>query len=442
MSPSHPESPAGAYGWRPIIVIACLFFIIGFVTWLNGPLITFVQVAFNLSTVSAFLVPMCFYLSYLLFPLPATLLAQKTGLRSGLVVALVIMAVGIAIFGECVSMRWYPGALSGLFVIGAGLSLLQITINPYVTLLGPTEKAAQRIAIMGVANKLAGIVAPIVLAMLVMRNINDIASRVKAAPDAIARDHILDQFAHAVQVPYLVMAVILLVTAVGLARSSLPEIDISGSNSATPSTLPATQDDAARTTPRGPTYLWLGVLCMFVYVGTEVMAGDAIGAYGASLGLPLDQTKFFTSLTLAAMMGGYILGMFLVPRVFSQERYLGLSAICGLALCVLTWLTQGYVSVMCVALFGFANSMILPSLFPIVIRDVEERGAQATALLVMAFSGGAVLPQLFVQLMPVLGVQSAFVVLMAPSYCLIVLYNILIQRRNRSRPVPVMMVES
>lgn len=437
MSAPHPESPAGAYGWRPIIVIACLFFIIGFVTWLNGPLITFVQVAFNLSTVSAFLVPMCFYLSYLLFPLPATLLAQKTGLRSGLVVALVIMAVGIAIFGECVSMRWYPGALSGLFVIGAGLSLLQITINPYVTLLGPTEKAAQRIAIMGVANKLAGIAAPIVLAMLVMRNINDIASRVKAAPDAAARDHILDQFAHAVQVPYLVMAAILLVTAVGLARSSLPEIDIAGSTQAAPP-----PPSAGQSASRGPTYLWLGVVCMFVYVGTEVMAGDAIGAYGASLGLPLDQTKFFTSLTLAAMMAGYILGMFLVPRVFSQERYLGLSAICGLVLCVLTWLTQGYVSVMCVALFGFANSMILPSLFPIVIRDVEERGAQATALLVMAFSGGAVLPQLFVQFMPVLGVQSAFVALMAPSYGLIVLYNILIQRRNRSRPVPVMMVES
>ncbi|EFG84472.1 glucose/galactose MFS transporter [Novacetimonas hansenii] len=436
MSAPHPESPAGAYGWRPIIIIACLFFIIGFVTWLNGPLITFVQVAFNLSTVSAFLVPMCFYLSYLIFPLPATLLAQRTGLRSGLVVALVIMAVGIAIFGECVSMRWYPGALSGLFVIGAGLSLLQITINPYVTLLGPTQKAAQRIAIMGVANKLAGIVAPIVLAMLVMRNINDIAARVKAAPDATTRDHILDQFAHAVQVPYLAMAVILLVTAVGLARSSLPEIDISGAGQGTDS------DDDGQDTRRGPTYLWLGVLCMFVYVGTEVMAGDAIGAYGASLGLPLDQTKFLTSLTLAAMMGGYILGMFLVPRVFSQERYLGLSALCGLVLCVLTWLTQGYVSVMCVALFGFANSMILPSLFPIVIRDVEERGAQATALLVMAFSGGAVLPQLFVQFMPVMGVQSAFVALMAPAYGLIVLYNVLIHRRNRARPVPVMMVES
>lgn len=436
MSAPYPESPAGTYGWRPIVIIASLFFIIGFVTWLNGPLITFVQVAFDLSTVSAFLVPMCFYFSYLLFPVPATMLAQRTGLRGGLVIALVILSAGIAIFGECVSVRWYPGALGGLFVIGAGLSLLQVTINPYVTLLGPPQKAAQRIAIMGVANKLAGIVAPIVLALLVMRNINDIAFRVKAAPDAGARDRILDQFAHAVQAPYLVMALILLVTAVGLARSSLPEIDIS---------TPEDEDVAAEEKdPKrgGPAYLWFGVACMFLYVGTEVMAGDAIGAYGASLGLPLDQTKFFTSLTLAAMMCGYILGMFLVPRVFSQERYLGLSAGCGLVLCALTWLTHGYVSVMCVALFGFANAMILPALFPIVIREVKERSAQATAMLVMAFSGGAVLPQIFVQTMPFLGVQNAFVALMAPSYGLIILYDILIQRRGRSRPAPVMMVES
>lgn len=431
----YPQSPAGQYGWRPIVIIACLFFIIGFVTWLNGPLITFVQVAFNLSTVSAFLVPMCFYLSYLFFPLPATLLTLLTGLKGGLVVALVVLSAGVAIFGECVSIRVYPGALSGLFVMGAGLSLLQITINPYVTLLGPTEKAAQRIAIMGVANKIAGIAAPVVLALLVMRNLGNIAGQVRAAPDMAARNHILDQFAHAVQIPYFVMAAVLLALAIGVARSSLPHIDIAGTS----------RPDApvAKTSRLSRSFrLGFGVLCMFVYVGTEVMAGDAIGVYGSSLGIPLDQTKFFTSLTLTAMMGGYVLGMLLVPRVFSQERYLGLSALAGVILCVLSWLTHGYASVLCVALCGFANAMILPSLFPIVISDVEDRGAQATALLVMAFSGGAVIPQIFVQIAPSIGVQAAFVGLAVPSYLLIIFYNILMQRHNRARVVPVMMVES
>ena len=126
----------------------------------------------------------------------------------------------------------------------------------------------------------------------------------------------------------------------------------------------------------------------------------------------------------------------------SQERYLGLSAACGLVLCALGWLTHGYVSVLCVALCGFANAMIMPTLFPIVISGVKERGAQATALLVMAFSGGAVIPQVFVQIAPFTGVQAAFAALAIPSYCLIILYNTLTQRRNRSRIIPVMMIET
>ncbi|MBV1825257.1 glucose/galactose MFS transporter [Komagataeibacter oboediens] len=431
---SHPHGPAGEYGWRPVIILACLFFVIGFVTWLNGPLITFVQVAFDLSAVGAFLVPMCFYLSYLFFPLPATLLTRLTGLRGGLVAALVVLSIGIAIFGECVSIRVYPGALAGLFVIGAGLSLLQITVNPYVTLLGPAGKAAQRIAIMGVANKLAGIAAPIVLALLVMRNLGDIAGRVRAAPDQATRNRILDQFAHAIQIPYFIMAAVLLALAIGLARSTLPQIDISAA--------PTRDAPACRTSRRtGSWRLGVGVACMFVYVGTEVMAGDAIGVYAGSLGIPLDQAKFFTSLTLTAMMGGYVLGMLLVPRVFSQARYLGLSAACGLMLCLSGWLAHGYVSVLCVALCGFANAMIMPTLFPIVMSDMRERGAQAAALLVMAFSGGAVLPQIFVAIAPVMGVREAFVILAAPSYLLIILYNIGMQRRGRTDTAPVMMAD-
>ncbi|MCE2563585.1 glucose/galactose MFS transporter [Komagataeibacter sp. FNDCF1] len=430
-----PHCPAGRHGWRPVILLACLFFVIGFVTWLNGPLITFVQVAFSLNTVDAFLVPMCFYLSYLFFPLPATLLIRVTGLKGGIVAALVLLSAGVAIFGECVSLRIYSGALGGLFTMGAALSLLQVTVNPYVTLLGPPQEAARRIAIMGIANKLAGIMAPIILSLLVMRHLDDLAMRVGAAPDMATRERILSQFAHAVQAPYLVMAAGLLVLAVGLGRSALPQIDMSGI-----APVPAPERTGAR--PPGPFHLWFGVLCMFAYVGTEVMAGDAIGVYGNSLGIPLDQAKFLTSLTLAAMLAGYVVGMLLVPRVFSQERYLGLSAACGLMLCALGWLTQGYVSVLCVALCGFANAMIMPALFPIIISGVKERRAQATALLVMAFCGGAVIPRVFIQIAPFTGVQAAFAGLAIPSYCLIILYNIITRRRNGSRIPPVMTVET
>ncbi|MFT9296705.1 MAG: glucose/galactose MFS transporter, partial [Gluconobacter sp.] len=377
--------------------MAALFFSIGFVTWLNGPLITFVQVAFNLSDVASFLVPVCFYLAYFIFPLPATLLSKRIGLRHGLVVSLAIMAVGTGLFGECVNARWYAGALSGLTVIGAGLSLLQITINPYVSFLGDHDRAAQRIAIMGVANKFAGIVAPSLFAIIVMPHVGEVAASIHNAPVGPERDAILIKFTTAVHTPYRVMAGLLALLAILVARSSLPEITIEQG---------VTTQDPVR--QGSPLKLASGVLAMFLYVGIEVLAGDAIGLFGRSYGLSLDVTKYLTAMTLASMMAGYLVGMVVVPRFISQERYMILSCILGIFVCLLSLTAQGVVPVLCVALLGFTNAMILPALFPIVLAEAGTDGAKATAFLVMAFSGGAVLPQIFVHLTPWLGTTFAF----------------------------------
>ena len=405
------SSPAGAYGWRPVFIMAALFFSIGFVTWLNGPLITFVQVAFNLSDVASFLVPVCFYLAYFIFPLPATLLSKRIGLRHGLVVSLAIMAVGTGLFGECVNARWYAGALSGLTVIGAGLSLLQITINPYVSFLGDHDRAAQRIAIMGVANKFAGIVAPALFAIIVMPHVGEVAARIHNAPVGPELDTILIKFTTAVHTPYRVMAGLLALLAILFARSSLPEITIEQG---------VTTQGPVR--QGSPLKLASGVLAMFLYVGIEVLAGDAIGLFGRSYGLSLDVTKYLTAMTLASMMAGYLVGMVVVPRFISQERYMILSCILGIFVCLLSLTAQGVVPVLCVALLGFTNAMILPALFPIVLAEARTDGAKATAFLVMAFSGGAVLPQIFVHLTPWLGTTFAFMGLVIPSYLFIGLW--------------------
>ncbi|MFT9381697.1 glucose/galactose MFS transporter [Gluconobacter sp. P5B12] len=391
--------------------MAALFFSIGFVTWLNGPLITFVQVAFNLSDVASFLVPVCFYLAYFVFPLPATLLSKRIGLRHGLVVSLAIMAVGTGLFGECVNARWYAGALSGLTVIGAGLSLLQITINPYVSFLGDHDRAAQRIAIMGVANKFAGIVAPSLFAIIVMPHVGEVAASIHNAPVGPERDAILIKFTTAVHTPYRVMAGLLVLLAILVARSSLPEITIEQG---------VTTQDPVR--QGNPLKLASGVLAMFLYVGIEVLAGDAIGLFGRSYGLSLDVTKYLTAMTLASMMAGYLVGMVVVPRFISQERYMILSCILGVFVCLLSLTTQGVIPVLCVALLGFTNAMILPALFPIVLAEAGTDGAKATAFLVMAFSGGAVLPQIFVHLTPWLGTTFAFMGLVIPSYLFIGLW--------------------
>lgn len=406
---------------RPLAVMAGLFFIIGFVTWLNGPLITFVQVAFGLGPVGAFLVPLCFYLSYFFCALPAMALARRTGLLHGIVAALVIMAGGTLGFGECVGRRWYPGALAGLSVLGAGLTLLQVTVNPYVTLLGAAQHAARRIAIMGIANKVSGIIAPVVFSIWVMRDIGGVASRLAMAGSPQARAPVLAAFAHAVVGPYRIMALILLLVAVGLRRAGLPDLRLSGA--------PAAQSSGTALLPvHMGARAWAGVGVVFVYVGAEVMAGDGIGLYAGHLGLSLGQVRFLTALTLAAMLCGYVIGTVVVPVVFSQMGYLALSAILGMGLCLAAVLTQGMGSVLCVALFGLANAMMMPILFPLVLRLAGRWQAQATAVLVMAFAGGGVMPQVFAALIPCVGVKAAFMGLMMLSYAAVLLYVLALQR--------------
>jgi fucose permease len=169
-----------------VITIGVLFFIFGFVTWLNGPLITYVKLAFDLDDVNAFLVPMAFYLSYFFLALPASWILARTGMKRGMALGLFVMAVGAAMFGQFATMRIYPGALTGLFVIGAGLALLQTAANPYISILGPIESAAQRIALMGICNKVAGILAPLLIGTVVLHGIGDLSEQVAAA-DAAAK---------------------------------------------------------------------------------------------------------------------------------------------------------------------------------------------------------------------------------------------------------------
>ncbi|MDE1150556.1 MAG: sugar MFS transporter [Azospirillaceae bacterium] len=410
---AHPQ------GKTPMIVIGVLFFVFGFVTWLNGPLITFVKLAFNLDDVNAFLVPMVFYLSYFFLSLPSSVLLRFTGMKKGMGAGLLIMAVGAFIFGEFATNRVFGGALVGLFIIGAGLSLLQTAANPYISILGPIESAAQRIAVMGICNKIAGMLAPVAIGAVVLNGIGDLDQRVQAAGSPEAKEQILDAFAAKIHAPYLAMAGLLALLAVWVIRSPLPEISAGTANAA--------PEDQAQGRTQGPgilhfPHLWLGVLCLFLYVGVEVMAGDAIGTYGHGFDLPLDETKFFTSFTLAAMLAGYLGGLALIPRVLSQERYLAFSAALGAVLTVAAYATQGYASVACVAALGFANAMMWPAIFPLGIRGLGRHTETGSALMIMGIAGGAILPQLFVHLKQEHDFQAVFLALMAPAYLYILFY--------------------
>jgi len=409
---SVPSSPSTQNMASSIAIVGGLFFILGFFTWINGPLITFVQVAFEVSEISAFLVLMVFYLSYFFLALPSSWILRRTGMKKGLALSLVIMALGTVAFGQFATLRLFPGVLACLFVLGGGMALLQTSVNPYISILGPIETAARRIALMGICNKTAGILAPLLLGALVLHGMGDIAAEVATA-DALTRDALLADFAGSIRSFYLVMCVILLAAAGYIWYSPLPEIKVDEANAA-----PGEGSGDERTSIFQFPHLWLGVMCLFLYVGVEVMAGDAIGTYGNAFGLPLDQTKFFTSLTLFAMLVGYLAGLALIPRVISQERYLAVSAGLGVVLTLAALLTHGYVSVGFVAALGFANAMMWPAIFPLAIRGLGRFTQTGSALLVMGIAGGAIIPQLFAGLkasMPEY-FQGIFACLMIPCY--------------------------
>ena len=179
---TRPEStPAAPHYVMSMVIIGVLFFIFGFVTWLNGPLTIFVKLAFHLDNVTAFLIPVAFYMSYFVLALPSAAVLKRTGMKRGMALGLFVMAIGAALFGQFIVLHSYHGALAALFVIGAGLSILQTASNPYVSILGPIESGARRVAIMGICNKGAGALAPLVFGWLVLSGIGSFEQQVKAA---------------------------------------------------------------------------------------------------------------------------------------------------------------------------------------------------------------------------------------------------------------------
>jgi glucose/galactose transporter len=278
---------------------------------------------------------------------------------------------------------------------------------------------------MGICNKVAGILAPIVIGSLVLHGIGDLDAQVKVA-DAATKAQLLSDFAAKIHTPYMVIAGVLLLVAVGVLFSPLPEVRAAEANA-----VAADGAQEKRSIFQFP-HLWLGVLCLFVYVGAEVMAGDAIGTYGHGFDLPLDQTKLFTSYTLTAMLVGYLVGLVLIPRFISQERWLAVSAVLGVVFSLGAYVTHGYVSVGFVAALGFANAMMWPAIFPLAIRGLGRFTQTGSALLVMGIAGGAIIPQAFAVLKQHFDFQLVFAALMVPCYLYILYFAVSGQRAGRA----------
>ncbi len=405
----------------PIIIIGILFFVFGFVTWLNGTLIPFLKLACQLKTdIEAFFVTFAFYMAYFFLAIPSSFILKKTGFKNGMALGLFVMSIGSLIFIPAANARNFGLFLTGLFVQGSGLALLQTASNPYISIIGPIESAARRISIMGICNKVAGMLSPLILGALVLKNATDLETNINTTTDLAEKNELLDQLAARVINPYIIMAIILMLLAYMIKRSKLPEIEEENDS------VGVNTSAFAKSSVFQFPHLLLGVLCIFLYVGVEVMAGDAIGTYGKSMGMPLDETKYFTSFTLFAMLGGYVAGIFTIPKIISQQKALSISAILGIIFTICVFITTGYAAITFIALLGLANALMWPAIFPLSINSLGRFTKIGSALLIMGIAGGALLPLLYTSLKDKAHAsnQLSFLVCMLPCYLYILYFSI------------------
>lgn len=408
------EQPERKAGLSPIAIIGSLFFVFGFVTWLNSVLIPYLKIACELNNFESYLVAFAFYIAYLVMAIPSAKVLKVTGFKKGMATGLAVMAIGALIFIPAAISRTYVLFLLGLFVQGTGLAVLQTASNPYITIIGPRESAAKRISIMGICNKVAGAIAPIVLGAITLKNADSLVSRLQTMNPA-QKALELDALASRVILPYILIIAILLLLAFFTYKSGLPEIDTDKEDE----TVAAA--NTRKTSIFQFPHLLLGVLTIFFYVGVEVMAGDTIISYGASQGIALSTAKYFTTGTLVAMIIGYIIGIICIPKYFTQDNALKVSAIMGLAFSIAAILSQGIISVLFIALLGLANSLMWPAIWPLAIADLGRFTKVGSSLLIMALAGGALIPLLYGRLADVFNPQQAYWILV-PCYLFIAYY--------------------
>lgn len=371
----------------PIFIIAGLFFIFGFVTWINGALIPFMKTINELTDAQSYLVASASYISFVVMALPASYIINKIGFRKGMSLGLIVMAIGALIFIPAAGARTYWVFLLGIFIQGAGMTLLQTASNPYITILGPIESAAKRIAIMGIANKVAGALGSVIFGAILLSGIDGMKDKLSTVNIA-EKESILNTMADSVVMPYIIMAIVLFVLGVLIRKAPLPHVEAEPIEE-------SVSGEKSKTSIFQFPHLWLGVLALFLYVGVEVIAGDTIISYGIALDIPVEKAKFFTLFTLMAMVATYALGVFLIPKYISQALALKGSAVLGIVFSFCIIFTSGFTSVLFVAALGIANALVWPAIWPLALTGLGKFTKTASALLIMAISGGAILPPLY-----------------------------------------------
>lgn len=410
-----------------MVILALMFFIFGFVSWMNSILIPYFRVACELTHSQSYLVTFAFYIAYFVMAVPSGKLLDRVGFKKGIMYGFMCMAAGAFIFVPAALAREFWIFLTGLFSMGTGLAILQTAANPYVTIIGPIDSAARRMSIMGVCNKFAGIISPLVFAALVLNNSGDseMFARIESgllAPDV--KEAMLDELIRRVIWPYTVLGVILLAAGIWIRHSVLPEIDTAKDN--------ASEADAetGRRSVFSYPYLVLGAVAIFFHVGSQVVAIDTIIGYAGDMGLDMIQAKAFPSYTLTFTLIGYLCGIILIPKYISQTRAFRFCVTLGLvlSLCVIfvdTPMTVGghqvNASIMFLSALGLPNSLIYAGIWPLAIHNLGRHTKTGSSLLIMGLCGNAIMPQLYGLIADHVNLRDAYWVLV-PCFLYLMFY--------------------
>lgn len=399
----------------PLTIIGILYFVFGFITWLNNQLIPFLKTACQLSDTQAYLVTFAFYISYFVMALPSAGILKRTGFAKGMSLGLVVMALGCLIFIPAALNRNYIVFLLGLFVQGTGLALLQTAANPYVTILGPIESATQRMCIMGLFNKIAGIIGIYIFSKALLSNFDTITNNINISTGS-EQILLLNDLAHRIILPYIIMACSLVLIALMVYLAKLPNINSSDENEE--------NTDNKEQTRRLPVYLWLGVLALFFYEGAEVMAIDTLVPYSKSIGLPDSVYSKIGMFGLVALLVGYISTIILIPKYLSQRKALIYCSLLSLLFVIVALCCTGITSLIFLILLSFSNSVMWGAIWALAIDKLGKNTSFASALLIMAIVGGAVIPLLYGGLSDKIGSLHIPYILFLPCYLFVLYYAI------------------
>jgi len=402
------STPAASYQGNtgPLVIVTILFFMWGLLTSLNDVLIPHLKSVYTLTYVQAMLVQFCFFGAYFVVSLPAGMLIKRIGYQKGAVTGLMIAASGCALF--------YPAATSGygvfllaFFVLAAGITILQVAANPYVTELGDPQTASSRLTLTQAFNSLGTTVAPALGGMLILGGV------VLGAAD-LAKLPVAEQAAYRakeaamVQGPYLALAAALMALAVLFALARLPKI-----THAEPVGSLAASDKGSALSHR---HLVLGAIGIFLYVGGEVSIGSFLISFMGEpsiAGLSHAQAASYVSFYWGGAMVGRFIG-FAVMRYVSPGKALAFNAACSIGLILLAIFGSGTVAMWSILLVGLCNSIMFPTIFSMALHKLGDLTGQGSGILCMAIVGGALVPFLQGYLADTIGLQMSFLV---PAAC-------------------------